>query len=255
MANSSPPITARPSGAFCSPPSPKPSAIGTMPIIIASAVMSTGRMRVYPAATAALNAGMPSSICSRAKLTIRILLAVATPMHITAPVSDGTFNVVCVSNRNQQIPASAPGKRRNDDERIKPRLEIHHDQQIHQHNRASQPHAPAQRRTIHGRDLPAHDYVSAARQLFVEALQDLVRVRGHAAQIAILRAGVNVDDWLHVVMVHRRSPDRWRDLHQISHQLRTLLRDHRNVHQVVQVSHTVLRRLHGDLIRDPILAG
>ena len=33
------PITARPSGAFCSPPSPRPSAIGVMPMIMASAVM------------------------------------------------------------------------------------------------------------------------------------------------------------------------------------------------------------------------
>src|SRR5579864_5254969 len=46
VANNSPPITARPSGAFCSPPSPKPSAIGTMPMIMANAVISTGRTRV-----------------------------------------------------------------------------------------------------------------------------------------------------------------------------------------------------------------
>ncbi len=79
-------------------------------MIIANAVINTGRTRVYPAATAACTAGMPSSICSRAKLTIRIELAVATPMHMTAPVNDGTLNVVRVSSRNQQIPASAPGK-------------------------------------------------------------------------------------------------------------------------------------------------
>ena len=36
-------------------------------------------------------------------------MAVATPMHITAPVSDGTLNRVCVSNSIQQIPARAPG--------------------------------------------------------------------------------------------------------------------------------------------------
>ena len=46
VANSSPPITALPSGAFCSPPSPMPSAIGTMPTIMAPAVMRTGRSRV-----------------------------------------------------------------------------------------------------------------------------------------------------------------------------------------------------------------
>src|SRR6516225_2578968 len=43
VAKSKPPITARPNGAFCSPPSPKPNAIGTIPMIIAIAVMSTGR--------------------------------------------------------------------------------------------------------------------------------------------------------------------------------------------------------------------
>ena len=47
-------MTARPSGAFCSPPSPRPSDIGSMPMIIASAVMSTGRRRVMPAASAAV---------------------------------------------------------------------------------------------------------------------------------------------------------------------------------------------------------
>ena len=41
-----PPMTARPFGAFCSPPSPRISAMGSMPIIIASAVMHTGRSRV-----------------------------------------------------------------------------------------------------------------------------------------------------------------------------------------------------------------
>ena len=46
VANRRPPITALPRGAFCSPPSPMPSAIGTMPRIIAPAVISTGRSRV-----------------------------------------------------------------------------------------------------------------------------------------------------------------------------------------------------------------
>ena len=46
-------MTARPSGAFCSPASPSASAIGIMPITIASAVISTGRRRVLPASSAA----------------------------------------------------------------------------------------------------------------------------------------------------------------------------------------------------------
>src|SRR2546428_11559231 len=49
VANRRPPITARPSGAFCSPPSPRPSAIGTIPMIMAKAVIVTGRIHAYPA--------------------------------------------------------------------------------------------------------------------------------------------------------------------------------------------------------------
>src|ERR1700746_3939744 len=56
VAKARPPMTARPSGAFCSPPSPRPSAIGIMPMIMASAVISTGRNRVTPASMAASRA-------------------------------------------------------------------------------------------------------------------------------------------------------------------------------------------------------
>src|SRR5215472_368733 len=108
VAKINPPMTARPRGAFCSPPSPIPSAIGTMPMIMASAVINTGRIRVYPASRAASQALCPSRMRSRAKEITRMLFAVATPMHITAPVSDGTLRVVCVSRRIQMIPASAP---------------------------------------------------------------------------------------------------------------------------------------------------
>ena len=45
----------------------------------------------------------------RANDTIRMLFAVATPTHMMAPVSEGTFNVVSVSSSAQTIPAMAPG--------------------------------------------------------------------------------------------------------------------------------------------------
>ncbi len=102
-------MTARPSGAFCSPPSPIPRAIGIMPIIIASAVISTGRNRVNPASRAAWSAVCPRASSSFAKLTTRMLFAVATPMHMMAPVSAGTLMVVCVANSSHTIPASAAG--------------------------------------------------------------------------------------------------------------------------------------------------
>ena len=72
--------------------------------------------------------------------------------------------------------------------------------------------------------------MSSAGQLFIEVLQDLICIGGDGPQIAILRAGIDINNRLHVVMVHRGSPNRGRDLHQISHQLWTLLRDHRNIH-------------------------
>ena len=100
-----PPITARPSGAFC----PGSIAIGAMPMIMANAVMITGLNRVAPASSAAVSASLPSESCSRAKLTTRMLLAVATPMHMIAPVSAGTDRVVWVRNSIQTMPASAAG--------------------------------------------------------------------------------------------------------------------------------------------------
>ena len=62
-------------------------------MIIASAVINTGRKRVNPAATAASPADSPAANCSFANDTTRMLFAVATPMHMMAPVSDGTLNV------------------------------------------------------------------------------------------------------------------------------------------------------------------
>ena len=78
-------------------------------MIMASAVMSTGRKRVKPASRAAVVASRPFSMPSRAKLTTRMLLAVAMPMHMMAPVRAGTDRVVPVVNSIQTMPASAAG--------------------------------------------------------------------------------------------------------------------------------------------------
>ena len=52
----------------------------------------------------------PSSASrSRAKLTTSTELAVATPMHMMAPVSAGTDSVVSVANSIHTMPASAAG--------------------------------------------------------------------------------------------------------------------------------------------------
>ena len=63
-------------------------------MIMASAVISTGRRRVNPACSAASMAVSPAFMRSRAKLITNTLLAVATPMHMMAPVRAGTLTVV-----------------------------------------------------------------------------------------------------------------------------------------------------------------
>ena len=110
VARMSPPITARPRGAFCSPPSPSPRAIGAIPIIIARAVIRTGLNLVKPASKEALTEFLEYKIRSRAKLTTKILFAVATPMHMMAPVRAGTDQVVWVAKSIQIIPAKAAGR-------------------------------------------------------------------------------------------------------------------------------------------------
>src|SRR5260370_838997 len=98
VATIKPPITARPSGAFCSPPSPIPSAIGNIPIIIANAVMRTGRRRVLPASRAASWAPISRSPRTKlAKLTTKMLLETAIPTAMIDPMNDSTFRVVPVT--------------------------------------------------------------------------------------------------------------------------------------------------------------
>ena len=110
VARSSPPMTARPSGAFCSPPSPSPSDIGSMPMIIASAVMMTGRRRVIPAASAASR-----GVAAHLALIVGegddedAVRGGDADAH-DRPISAGTLSVVCDRKSIQAMPGDArPG--------------------------------------------------------------------------------------------------------------------------------------------------
>ena len=83
--------------------------VNAQSMTMANAVMRTGRKRVKPACSAAVTGSLPCAICSRAKLTTRMLFAVATPMHMIAPINAGTLSVVFVMKSIQTIPASAAG--------------------------------------------------------------------------------------------------------------------------------------------------
>ncbi len=93
-----------------------------MPMIIASAVISTGRKRVRPASSAAATASSPPSSRSRAKLITRMLLAVATPMHMMAPVSAGTDNVGAGQEQHPDDAGQRAGQPHHDDERVRSRI-------------------------------------------------------------------------------------------------------------------------------------
>ncbi len=144
VANSRPPITARPSGAFCSPPSPMPKRHGQH----ADDHRQRGHQHRAEAGEARIERRLqrvaPSFMRSRAKLTTRMLLAVATPMHMMAPVRAGTLSVVPVMQQHPGNAGHGGGQCGDDDEGIGPGLEVDDDQQVHQHDRAD--HADRQPR-------------------------------------------------------------------------------------------------------------
>jgi hypothetical protein len=83
-----PPITARPRGAVCSPPSLRPNAIGIIPAIIAKLVIRIGRRRLPAPSIAASHGSRPSARLRSAKVTSRMAFATATPVAmITRPIS------------------------------------------------------------------------------------------------------------------------------------------------------------------------
>ena len=125
-------------------------------MIIASAVISTGRKRTKPASSAACDrVAAARSSRSRAKLMTSMLFAVATPMHMIAPVSAGTDSVVCGGEQHPDDAGQRRRQRRDDDERIDPGLEVHDDQQIDQHDRAEQAEQQAREGAVHGAHLAA----------------------------------------------------------------------------------------------------
>ncbi len=106
VAITSPPITARPNGAFCSPASPRPSAIGSMPMIT-RAVISIGRSRNVPDPITASVTDIPRARRSLAKLTTRIEFDTEMPIVMIEPISDLTLIVVPV-NASPDDPQRCP---------------------------------------------------------------------------------------------------------------------------------------------------
>ena len=138
-------MTARPSGADCSPPSPRASAVGIMPAIIARLVMRIGRRRPRADATMAVFWSAPACHLSLANVTSSTAFATDTPIDMIAPIIDCTLSVVCVVESARTTPASTAGIVEQHDERLANRLEVGREQEQDDHDREQQPFAQARR--------------------------------------------------------------------------------------------------------------
>ena len=207
VAKMRPPITARPSGLFW----PGSMAIGSMPRTMARAVIITGLSRVEPASMAAAMASTPSASRSRAKEIIRTLLAVATPMHMIAPVRAGTDTVVPVANSIQTMPASAVGKAATIMSGSSQDWKLTTISRKMKNDGDGEPDEQLVIATGHRRHLASQRHGRADRNIVRRVLDDLLDVRRHATEIAPLRRGVDVDDRSNVIVrddgVTRRTLD------------------------------------------------
>ena len=191
-----------------------------MPIIMASAVISTGRMRVAPGIERGLMESRPSPIRWRANDTIKMLFAVATPMVMMAPVIAGTLKVV---PREEQHPADAGQgrrQRRDDDEGVDPGLEIDDNQQIHHDNRHHEAHAQLTNEAHMVCAWPRTAIRRAARQLRAQGIDQGLDFIGNAAQVPALHADVDIDSRGQVIARDHRQLCRRRHAHEIAQQLR-----------------------------------
>ena len=162
----SPPTTARPSGAVCSPPSPRPSAIGTMPAIIARLVMRIGRRRLRA----------PSTRRRRSAARRRAMPAAFGEGHQQDRVRHGhadghdraheRLNVQRRARQPEHQDHAGDHRRhgRHDQERQLQRLEVRRQQQEDHHHRQQQPGSQAVEHLLQRHDLAAHGDVHSRRR-------------------------------------------------------------------------------------------
>ena len=107
-------------------------------------------------------------------------------------------------------------QRRNNQEWIKPGLEVHDDQEVHQQNGECQPTQQADIGLPHGLTLAAQNEVRTARQIFLMPLDDGLHGPRDRAQVGSVYVGVDVEHRLDVVVAHRAQFRTWDDGRQIA---------------------------------------
>ncbi len=157
--------------------------------------------------------------------------------------------------RQKQPPHDAGqrgGQRGDDDERVEPALEIDHQQEINQHNRAHQTNGQTQKAGAHRFGLAAHDNAATARQVFFDFFDERLEVAQHAAEIAPVHVSININDGNDVVMRDNRRDVHARNARQIRQNLRVtrarLIGADRHRVELLHGIHGVFRRAHVDEI-------
>ena len=205
VASNNPPITARPSGAFCSPPSPRPSAIGTMPMIMAS----RGHQHRAQSRVTGENRGIERGLAF-AQLFVRECDHQNAVRGGDADAHDRAHHRFDVERRvrEKQHPQNSGERARqrgDDDERIGPRLEIDDHQEINEDGGENETESEFAERGIHTFDLASHGDRASGRELRTKLIHDLCHFVRNAAEIGALHICVNVEHWLDVgVTLHRR---------------------------------------------------
>ncbi len=98
------------------------------------------------------------------------------------------------------MPRQRRGQGGDDDERIEPRLEIHHDQQINQHDGETKAGEQSDVGRAHGLQLPANVDEAAARKRPRFGIDNALNVRSDRAQIATLHGAVDIHHTANVVV-------------------------------------------------------
>src|SRR5471032_2419383 len=146
------------------------------------------------------------------------------------------------------------GQRRDDHERIGPRLEVDHDDQVDQHDCAEQAEQHASERAVHGLHLAEQRNRRTLGQRTGITLHHALDIGCDRAEIAILRGREDLDHRLDVVLAHDRIGVRTLDGREAAQNLAATLQT-RGDWQILQRGkriQVVLRRLHHDRIRHAV---
>ena len=143
----------------------------------------TGRSRVMPDASgAAAVASRSCWRCSLANVTSRMLLAVATPMHMIAPISAGTLRVVLREEEHPGDAGERARQRHEDDEGVEPRLEVDHHEQVDEEHREHDAGGQAAEARLHALHLPLDAHHRAARQTRLDVGDHLTDARSRSSR-------------------------------------------------------------------------